>query len=47
MTALEVYGELDECTFDGKPFAKDKAVDYIQSLPVPRSPYLYWAEIQE
>jgi hypothetical protein len=47
MTALEVYGELDECTFDGKPFAKDKALDYIQSLPVPRSPYLYWAEIQE
>lgn len=47
MTALEVYGELDECTFDGKPFAKDKAADYIQSLPVPRDPYLYWAEIQE
>lgn len=47
MTALEVYGELDECTFDGKPFAKDKAAAYIQSLPVPRDPYLYWAEIQE
>ena len=47
MTALEVYGELDECTFDGKPFAKDKAADYIKSLPVPRDPYLYWAEIQE
>ncbi len=47
MTALEVYGELDECTFDGKPFAKDKATAYIQSLPVPRDPYLYWAEIQE
>ena len=47
VTALEVYGELDECTFDGKPFAKDKAADYIKSLPVPRDPYLYWAEIQE
>ena len=47
MTALEVYGEFDECTFDGKPFAKDKAADYIKSLPVPRDPYLYWAEIQE
>jgi hypothetical protein len=47
MTALEVYGELDECTFDGKPFAKDKAADYMKSLPVPRDPYLYWAEIQE
>ena len=47
MTSLEVYGELDECTFDGQPFAKDKAAAYIQSLPVARDLYLYWAEIQE
>jgi hypothetical protein len=46
-TALEVYGELDECTFDGKPFAKDRAQAYLQSLPKSRDPYLYWAEIQE
>ena len=47
LTALEVYGELDECTFDGKPFAKDKYAVYMKSLPVSRDPYLYWAEIQE
>ena len=47
MTALEVYGELDECTFDGKPFAKDRARAYLDALPASRDPYLYWAEIQE
>ena len=46
-TALEVYGELDECTFDGKPFAKDRAQSYLKALPVTRDPYLYWAQIQE
>ena len=46
-TALEVYGELDECTFDGKPFAKDRAQDYLKALPLSRDPYIYWAEIQE
>jgi hypothetical protein len=47
MTALEVYGELDECSFDGKPFDKDRAQSYLQSLPASRDPYLYWADIQE
>jgi len=47
MTALEVYGDLDECTFDGKPFPKDKAKAYLDGLPESRDPYLYWAEIQE
>ena len=47
MTALEVYGELDECTFDGKPFAKDRARAYLDALPASRDTYLYWAELQE
>jgi hypothetical protein len=47
MTALEVYGELDECTFDGQPFAKDRAQSYLQGLPKSRDPYIYWAELQE
>ena len=47
MTALEVAGELDECTFDGKPFPKDRAQSYLQALPRSRDLYLYWAEIQE
>ena len=46
-TALEVYGEFDECTFDGKPFAKDRAEVYLKALPQSRDPYIYWAEIQE
>ena len=45
MTALEVYGELDECTFDGKPFAKDRAQAYLQALPKSRDPYIYWATL--
>ena len=47
MTALEVAGELDECTFDSKSFPKDRAQAYLQALPKSRDPYLYWAEIQE
>ena len=47
MTALQVYGELDECTFDGKPFDKDRAQSYLQALPKSRDPYIYWAEIQQ
>lgn len=47
MTALEVYGELDECTFDGKPFDKDRAQSYLQALPKSRDPYIYWAELQQ
>lgn len=47
MTALEVYGELDECTFDGKPFPKDRARAYLDALPATRDPYLYWAPVPE
>ena len=46
-TALEVYGEIDEATFDGKPFDKERAKSYLQALPQSRDPYIYWADIQE
>lgn len=46
-TALEVYGELDECTFDDKPFSKEQAREYLKKLPKTIEPFLYWAEINE
>ena len=46
-TALEIYGELNECTFDGKPFEKEMAQSFLKFLPPTRDPYLYWMNVEE
>ena len=46
-TALEVYGELDECTLDGKPWGKEKGRAYLSSLPPANDPYIYWRNTEE
>ena len=46
-TALEVYGEIDECTFDGKPVSKEKGQEYLSSLPPANDLYLYWMNVDE
>ena len=46
-TALEIYGELNECTFDGKPFEKEMARSFLKFLPPTRDPYLYWMNVEE
>ena len=46
-TALEIYGELNECTFDGKPFEKEMAQSFLKFLPPTRDPYLYWINVEE
>ena len=46
-TALEVYGELDECTLDGKPWGKEKGRAYLSSLPPATDPYIYWRNTEE
>lgn len=46
-TSLEVYGEIDECTFDGKPLSKEKGQEYISSLPPANEPYIYWMNVDD
>ena len=46
-TALEIYGELNECTFDGKPFEKEMAQSFLKFLPPTRDPYIYWMNVEE
>ena len=46
-TALEIYGEIDECTFDGKPMDKEAGKRYMESLPEVKNISPWWREIQE
>ena len=46
-TVLEIYGEIDECTFDGKPMDKEAGKKYLESLPEVNNISLWWREIQE
>ena len=45
-TALEVYGEMDECTMDGKPYNKQKGSEYLKSLPKESDYYIYFSDIE-
>ena len=45
-TALEIYGEIDECSFDGKPMDKEAGKRYMESLPEVNDISLWWNEIQ-
>ena len=45
-TALEIYGEIDECSFDGKPMDKEAGKRYMASLPEVNDIAIWWNEIQ-
>lgn len=45
-TVLEIYGEIDECTFDGKPMDKEAGKQYMESLPEVNDIALWWREIE-
>lgn len=45
-TALEIYGEIDECSFDGKPMDKAEGKRYMESLPEVDNIAIWWREIQ-
>lgn len=45
-TALEIYGEIDECSFDGKPMDKAEGKRYMESLPEVNDVTIWWREIQ-
>ena len=46
-TALEIYGEMDECSFDGKPMDKAEGKRYMETLPEVNDIAIWWNEIQE
>ena len=46
-TALEVYGELDECTLNGKPWSKENGQAFLSSLPPATDPFIYWLSAEE
>lgn len=45
--ALEIYGEIDECSFDNKNATKEEGAAYVKSLPEVRDPYIYFMSINE
>lgn len=45
--SLEIYGEIDECSFDGKNASKEEGAAYVKSLPEVRDPYVYFMNIEE
>lgn len=45
--ALQVYGEMDECHMDGKPFDKEKGSAYLKSLPKESDYYIYYRNADE
>ena len=45
--ALQVYGEMDDCTMDGKPYNKEKGDAYLKALPKESDYYIYFQGIGE
>ncbi len=44
-TGLEIYGEMDRCTRDGKPISGEEGKHYIETLPPVENNPIYWQEI--
>ena len=45
--ALEVYGEIDGCTINGKELSAEEAKAYMKAVPETYEPFIYWNEIDE
>lgn len=44
-TAMEVYGELDECTLNGKTISAEKGKAYLAGIPETTDNYIFWQDI--
>ena len=44
-TALEIYGEMSECTLNGNKISPERGTKYLKSLPKVLDPYVYWLDI--
>ena len=45
--ALEVYGELDGGSLNGKNIGEEQAKAYMKAVPAAIEPYIFWTEIDE
>ena len=45
--ALEVYGEIDGATLNGKEISAEQGKAYMKAVPNAIEPYIYWTEIDE
>lgn len=43
---MEVYGDIDNCEFDGKSATPEEGERYLKSLPDTRDPYIYWRDLE-
>ena len=43
--ALEVYGEIDECSLNGKTMSAAEGKAYMEAIPEAREPFIFWQEI--
>ena len=43
--ALEVYGEIDECSLNGKTKSAAEGKAYLEAIPEAREPFIFWEEI--
>lgn len=44
---LEVYGELDGCSFNGKEISTEQGKAYMKALPEAQEPFIFWNDINE
>ena len=42
---LQIYGEMSECSLNGKAIGKEQGEKYLNSLPKVLDPYVYWIDI--
>jgi hypothetical protein len=45
-TALYVYGDIDECTLNGKPLSKEDGQTYVNNLPDPEEMTASFTDIE-
>ena len=45
--AMEIYGEIDECSLNGKTISKEQGKAYMNAVPDATEPYIFWQEIEE
>lgn len=44
--ALEVYGEIDECTLNGKTISAAEGKAYMEAIPDAEEPFIFWTDIE-
>ena len=44
--ALEVYGEIDECSLNGKTISAAEGKAYLEAIPDAGEPFIFWTDIE-